>query len=231
MSNICIIPARGGSKRIPGKNIKDFLGKPIIAYSIELALQSGLFDEVMVSTDNNEIAEIAKKFGAKVPFMRSEENSNDLATTYSVWEEVLLNYQHKNLEFKYACCIYPCSPLIKLPVFKNAYTKLEDNKTENIFPLVPYSSPIQRAIKFTNNKVEMFYPEFENTRSQDLETAYYDPGQFYWFNAKSFLAKRNILTDKTKIIVISDLEAQDIDNESDWKLAEMKYKLMSETGG
>jgi pseudaminic acid cytidylyltransferase len=227
MANLCIIPARGGSKRIPRKNIKDFLGKPIIAYSIETALKSKLFDEVMVSTDDKEIATLAKSYGAEVPFMRSEINSNDIATTFEVLEEVILKYEELNNTFANICCLYPCSPLTKQQILKEAYDKLTYEKLTTVFPVVAYSNPIQRAFKLENNRLCMFDYKYSQTRSQDLERAYYDSGQFYWLNTKLLMEERNIYSNNSSGIVIDEIYAQDIDNEIDWKLAEIKYKLIN----
>lgn len=229
MYKLCIIPARGGSKRIPRKNIKEFLGKPIIAYSIEAALQSNLFDEVMVSTDDNEIAEIAKKYGAKVPFLRSEENANDYATTVDVINEVLQQYKKISKSFKAACCIYPTAPFVSENKLKEAFDLLEINNYDCVFPVMEFSFPIQRALKKdSNNKMELFQPEHLNSRSQDLEKAYHDSGQFYWFKTKEILEKGKLWTDNTGVIVIKESEGQDIDTLEDWKLAEIKYKLLHE---
>lgn len=225
MSNLCIIPARGGSKRIPRKNIKSFLGKPIIAYSIEAALSSGFFDEVMVSTDDAEIAEIAIKYGAKVPFLRSEENANDFATTYDVIKEVLLSYKENNIVFAQACCIYPCAPFVSVQKLQEAHRKLQEFDT--VFPVVKYGFPIQRALtKDDNNGLAFFQPEFELTRSQDLISSYHDAGQFYWFNIAALTKNKTLMSEKTGGVVVSEIEAQDIDTETDWKLAELKYKLL-----
>lgn len=223
--NICIIPARGGSKRIPRKNIKNFLGKPIISYSIEAALQSNLFDEVLVSTDDAEIAKVAEKYGAKVPFMRSAENANDFATTFQVIEEVLLAYKKRGLVFTEACCLYPCAPFVTAEKLKEAHLKLD--RFETVFPVVKYGFPIQRALS-TNEKDQVQYinPEFELTRSQDLKPSYHDAGQFYWFHTAALLQNKSLISKKTGAIIISELEVQDIDNEIDWKLAELKYKLL-----
>lgn len=222
MSNLCIIPARGGSKRIPRKNIKDFLGKPIIAYSIEVALKSGLFDEVMVSTDDEEIAEVSIRFGAKVPFMRSNENSNDIATTYEVIEEVIQSYKGRG--FDNACCIYPCAPFISIEKLKEAFQKLEHFDT--VFPIVQYGFPIQRAlIKDETDKIAFIQPEFELIRSQDLNVSFHDAGQFYWFNIKKLNENKNIMSNNTGCVVLSEMEVQDIDNETDWQLAELKFQL------
>ncbi len=225
MSNLCIIPARGGSKRIPKKNIKDFLGKPIIAYSIEVALQSELFDEVMVSTDDEEIATIAKKYGAKVPFFRSKKTSDDFATTYDVIEEVIGEYSKKDIFFDNCCCIYPCAPFIEQVSLKNAYNLLEAN--DMVMPVTVFSFPIQRALKKDEkDRVEFLYEEYKLTRSQDLEQMYHDVGQFYWFNISKVLSSKSLMQPNTGCVVIDELRAQDIDNLSDWKLSELKYKLL-----
>ena len=225
MGNICIIPARGGSKRIPKKNIKEFLGKPIIAYSIKAALDSGLFDEVMVSTDDVEIADIAKKFGAKVPFMRSAKNSDDFATTFDVIEEVIQVYKTQGKRFENICCIYSCAPFVTSEVLLKTYDHLIEKKFDTVFPIIAYSFPIQRALRVDQGKVSMILQNNLNVRSQDLEETYHDAGQFYWCNVNQVLNSKKILTHNTGGIEISELEAQDIDNKTDWKLAELKYKL------
>lgn len=226
-NNLCVIPARGGSKRIPRKNIKDFLGKPIIAYSIEAAIASGLFSEVMVSTDDEEIAEEAKKYGASVPFFRSQSNANDFATTYDVIEEVLLHYKEQNKRFENACCIYPCAPFITNEKLKEAYIML--TQFDMVMPVTSFGFPIQRAtILNAEGGVSFFYPEFELARSQDLEKAYHDVGQFYWFKTEKVLKMKKLMLEKSGAIIIDELEAQDIDNLVDWKLAELKYKLLHE---
>jgi len=227
MSNLAIIPARGGSKRIPRKNIKSFLGKPIIAYSIEAAIKSNIFDEIMVSTDDDEIAEIAKSYDAKVPFVRSSQNSNDYATTFDVIKEVVNNYQQLGKRYDKICCIYPCAPLISKESIEYAYKKLINTQYDSVFPVVQFSYPIQRSLKIdVTNKLKFIYSEYNLTRTQDLEKAYHDAGQFYWMKIETCLEKGQILTDNTGPIVISEIESQDIDNETDWKLAELKYKLL-----
>jgi N-acylneuraminate cytidylyltransferase len=227
MANLCIIPARGGSKRIPRKNIKTFRGKPIIAYSIEAALYSGLFDEIMVSTDDPEIAETAILYGAKVPFFRSKETSNDYATTFDVIKEVLSSYGLINMTFEYSCCIYACAPFVSYQKLIDSFNLLIKNSFDSVFPVMPFSFPIQRALKVGNNKkASFFYPEFSLSRSQDLENTYHDAGQFYWMNIEKCLSEERILTDNTGSIIISELEGQDIDNDIDWKLAELKYEFL-----
>jgi len=223
--NLCIIPARGGSKRIPRKNIKDFLGKPIIAYSIEAALSSELFDEVMVSTDDIEIAEVAKKFGAKVPFMRSSENANDFAGTADVLLEVLKDYKKRNKIFNIACCIYPTAPLIKQEKLKEAYNLLLERKFDSVFPVTKFSYPIYRALEIKEGKVKMIWEENLKKRSQDLPDTYHDAGQFYWLKVNELIKTNKILSQNSGAIIVNELEVQDIDCETDWKMAEMKYKL------
>lgn len=227
MGSLCIITARGGSKRIPRKNIKDFLGKPIIAYSIQTALSSGLFDEVMVSTDDNEIAEIAKKYGAKVPFMRSEKNSDDYSGTYDVVWEVLQEYEKRGARVEFICCLYPTAPLLNSDMLKKGFEKLKEGNHITTFPVCCYSTPIQRALKIKDGKVGMFYPEYQTTRSQDLEPAYHDVGQFYWFDVSKIDASTKIYSDNSGVIILTMEVVQDIDNIGDWKKAELKYKLIN----
>lgn len=228
MSNICIIPARGNSKRIAKKNIKHFLGKPIIAYSIEAAIKSGLFDEVMVSTDNKEIAGIAKTYGAKIPFYRSKKNSDDFATTYDVIEEVIKKYINEGKEFKNICCIYSCAPFVTESKLNLGFKKLIENTFDTVFPIIEYSFPIERAVKITNGKITPLDAKYLDTRSQDLTKSYHDAGQFYWMKTQKILASNKIITDNCGGIVITELEGQDIDTEIDWNLAEMKFKSLLE---
>ena len=225
MGNICIIPARGGSKRIPRKNIKEFLGKPIIAYSIKAAIDSGLFDEVMVSTDNLEIADIAKKYGAKVPFMRSANNSDDFATTFDVIKEVINYYKEQSIEFDNLCCLYSCAPFVNPKVLLRAYNQLTKKNFDTVFPIIPFSFPIQRALRVNQGKVSMILEANLNIRSQDLEESFHDSGQFYWCNTKQLLISKKLITSNSGGIEISELDAQDIDTDMDWDLAELKYQL------
>tara|TARA_R110002126_G_scaffold181187_2_gene329929 strand:- start:15738 stop:16433 length:696 start_codon:yes stop_codon:yes gene_type:complete len=227
MSSLAIIPARGGSKRIPKKNIKSFLGKPIIAYSIEAALESKLFDEIMVSTDDHEIAEIAISYGVKVPFLRSEKNADDYATTFDVIQEVVSRYQTSNKIFNNICCIYACAPFVTKQKLSEAFDLFQKEKFDSVLPTTAFGFPIQRAFKIDKkSKTSFFYPEFALTRSQDLELSYHDVGQFYWMNTLKCLQKKAVITDNTGTVVVSELEAQDIDTELDWKLAELKYELI-----
>lgn len=227
MSNLLIIPARGGSKRIPKKNIKPFFGKPIIAYSIEAAIKSGLFDEIMVSTDEQEIAEIAIKYGAKVPFLRSENNSDDHSTTFDVIKEVVSKYESLHKKFDFICCLYPCAPFVTAGKLTEAFELLRKNNYDSVLPIVPFGFPVQRALKKdANHKVEFFNSAYSLKRSQDLDKSFHDAGQFYWMNTDICLRKQAVLTDNSGSIVVSELEAQDIDTQLDWKLAELKYKLL-----
>ncbi len=227
MKKLAIITARGGSKRIPRKNIRNFLGKPIIAYSIESAIKSGVFDEIMVSTDDDEIAEIAEKFGAKVPFKRSEATSNDTATTTDVIIEVLNEYKKRGFNFDYACCIYPTAPFITPETIKTGFNKMLETQTEAAFPVVKYSYPVQRALEVDKDgKLSMIYPEHSRSRSQDLTPRYHDAGQFYWFKTSAITPNMELLKMKASPIIIPETQVQDIDTEEDWVIAEMKYKFM-----
>ena len=226
MKPIAIITARGGSKRIPKKNIKAFLGKPIIAYSIESALNSGVFDEVMVSTDSEEIAEIAKKYGASVPFMRSEATSNDYADTSDVLLEVINKYRESGKDYKEFCCIYPTAPFITAKKLIESYALLQDENVYNVVPMVTFSFPPQRGLVVRNGLTEPVDSVGIEQRSQDLEEVLHDSGQFYWCKTEEFYKNGNILYNHTKPYIVPELEVQDIDNQSDWDLAEIKYKRM-----
>lgn len=231
MSNIAIITARGGSKRIPNKNIKDFCGKPIICYSIETALNCKIFDEVMVSTDDEAIAEIAQKAGAKVPFFRSSENSDDFSTTADVLLEVLSAYNQIGKSFETACCIYPTAPFINIELLQNSYSTLIQEKVDTVFPIQEFGFPIQRAV-FQNEEglLSWVQPENAKKRSQDLQKCYHDAGQFYFFDVKKFIESKALLTTNSKGIVISEMAGHDIDTFEDWKIAEFKYKLRHQNG-
>lgn len=226
MSKVCIITARGGSKRIPGKNIKDFLGKPIIAYSIEAALESGVFDEVMVSTDSAEIAQIAKEYGAKVPFVRSDENANDFAVTRDVCKEVIESYRAEGKEFDIFACVYPTAPFLTAEKLKKAVETLEASDAYSLVPVVQFSFPPQRGVVVRDGLMEFMNPQYAQTRSQDLEPVYHDVGQFYVERTEKFLEEFTLVTSKTVPFVLPEEEVQDIDNYSDWAIAEMKYKLL-----
>lgn len=224
MHNLCIIPARGGSKRIPRKNVKEFLGKPIIAYSIEAALKSGLFDEIMVSTDDKEIAAIAKQFGASVPFMRSAETANDHAIIADVLENVLKEYDKLGKHFDNMCCMLATAPLVRVEDLKAAYEKLIITGYVTVMPIVQFSFPIMRSLKMDETgKIDYNWPEYYPVRSQDIPPAYHDAGMFYWHKIESW---RKGVDNKCGYL-LDDVYVQDIDTETDWRIAEMKYKLLN----
>ena len=222
MTNIAIITARGGSKRIPRKNIKEFMGKPMLAYAINAAVKSGIFEEIMVSTDDKEIAEIAKKYGAHVPFMRSEKTANDYATTGDVLKEVIDEYKKRDKIFDNICCIYPCVPFLTGEILQDAYDKFIKSGVDRLTPVVKYSFPIQRAFKLNKEGfLEYREPENASKRSQDLEPMYHDVGMFYFYRYNK-LDSQNIAMYEMDEAVI-----QDIDTEDDWKMAELKYKVLN----
>lgn len=224
--NIAIIPARGGSKRIPRKNIKEFFDKPIIAYSIEAAIKSRVFDIIMVSTDDNDIADIALEYGATVPFMRSSRTSSDFATTYDVLNEVILEYQKLGLTIETICCIYPCSPLLTDEVLISAYQKFIYSKADSLMPVVKFSYPIQRALKIEDNILSFANPEYSTSRSQDLLPMYHDVGMFYFLRVQALLREETLLCSNSAYLEMKESQIQDIDSEEDWKIAELKYRLL-----
>lgn len=226
MKKIAIITARGGSKRIPRKNIKEFCGKPILAYSIEAAIESQMFDTVMVSTDDKEIAEIAIKYGAEVPFYRSEKTSNDFATTNDVLLEVLAEYEKRGERFDLGCCIYPTAPFITAERIAEAVKTLSDSEAETLIPVVNFSYPPQRAMVIENERLVFKYPQYIDSRSQDLEKHYHDVGQFYVFKTDAFCKNRKLMLGDILPYVISEKEVQDIDTQTDWEIAEIKYKIL-----
>ena len=226
MKRLCVIPARSGSKRIPRKNIKSFLGKPIMAYSIEAALNAGIFDEVMVSTDDKEFAEVAKRYGASIPFLRSEATSNDYATTVEVLFEVVEMYRQQGKEFDVVCCLYSTAPFVTSERLKEACGKISD-RVDGCFSVVEYSYPIQRSLKMNEQGlIEMRYPEHLYSRTQDLEKTYHDAGQFYFMKTLVMENEKTVWCKRTEPLVLSELEVQDLDTLTDWQLAEMKYKLI-----
>jgi len=226
--SVAIITARGGSKRIPRKNVKNFLGKPILLYSIEAAINSGIFDEVMVSTEDEEIMELARSAGAKVPFARSREAANDFSTTTDVLLEVLDSYEKIGEEFEYACCLYPTAPFTTAKVLKEAMGMLEEKGVDSVIPVVRFGFPPQRGLVICEDKVEFKWPEHMFTRSQDLEPFYHDSGQFYCLKVDSFVKQKKLFMENTLGYVRSELEVQDIDTLEDWKLAELKYQMLME---
>ncbi len=225
---IAIIPARGGSKRIPRKNVREFCGQPIIKYSIDTAIASGLFDTIMVSTDDSEIAEISRSLGAEVPFMRTSKNADDQSTLTDVLREVLLEYDGRGKDFVYFCCILPTAPFLSVSTLRQGFNVLQATNADSVIPVVRFSYPIQRALKIeSDGRLHMFNPENYSARSQDLEPAYHDCGQFYWMKTKSLIEQMRAFAKHTVAIVLPESEVQDIDEEEDWKLAELKYKLVT----
>lgn len=226
MKKIAIIPARGGSKRIPGKNIKEFCGKPILAYSIEAALQSGIFDKVMVSTDDEKIAEIARQYGAEVPFYRSEQTSNDYATMPEVFLEVFEEYEKRGEKFELGCCVFPTAPFITGEKLKEAMEKLEASDADTLFPVVAFGYPPQRALVIEDDRLVFKYPEYMDSRSQDLQKHYHDAAQFIMFRIEAFQQNKKFWLGNILPYEISELEVQDIDTPTDWEIAEMKYRIL-----
>lgn len=227
---LAVIPARGGSKRIPQKNIKQFCGKPILAYSIEAAIRSELFNEIMVSTDDKEIAEIAKQYGASVPFPRNAETSTDYATTEDVLLEVVKKYHQTGRNFSYICCIYPTAPFVTATKLCAAFRLLRDSGADSLVPVVPFSYPPLRGFTFQNGRIQMKWPEYETARSQDLPPIYHDCGQFYFAHMDAFLREKTLFCKETVPMFLPELEVQDIDNETDWELAELKYERLKRNG-
>lgn len=224
---LAIITARGGSKRIPRKNIKEFCGKPILCYSIEAALESEAFDEIMVSTDDPEIAGVALKAGASVPFFRSEEMSGDFASTDDVIMEVLTEYQKNGAEFDAFCCIYPTAPFLTGKRLKTAMDLLDT--ADSVIPVVPFSYPPQRGLVVNKNGfVERQFPEYAAARSQDLPKIYHDCGQFYACRTAPFLKSGTTDVERLVPLILSEMEVQDIDTLEDWEIAEIKYRRLFE---
>ncbi len=228
MKCLAIIPARGGSKRIPGKNIRLFLGRPIIAYSIETAVKSRLFAEVMVSTDDEAVAAVARESGATVPFLRSAASADDFAPLATVVDEVLRAYEKAGKTFDAFCCLLPTAPLIGAEELQWACNMLVENTAaEAVVPVVAFSYPIQRALGMdADGRVAMRHPEHTFTRSQDLELSYHDTGTFYWMRTAAFDRHHTLFPPATLGLPLPENRVQDIDTESDWQLAEFKYKFL-----
>lgn len=227
MKRIAIITARGGSKRIPRKNIKEFLGKPIISYSIAAALESNLFDEVMVSTEDREIAEIAISYGAKVPFYRSKETADDFAATADVLKEVIDEYQKRGAHFDWLCCIYPTAPFVTAEKLRACMERVLRENGDALIPVVKFSYPPQRCFVIDGERGLKFkWPENANQRSQDLEALYHDAGQFYFAKINRFLESGTLVFGRTFPYLLDEMEVQDIDCQEDWDIAELKYQCM-----
>lgn len=227
MSTLCVIPARGGSKRIPRKNLKEFRGKPIIAWSIEAALASSMFHTVMVSTDDAEIADVARSYGADVPFLRSAATSDDHATTADVLLEVLHEYARRGQHFETCCNLYPTSPFATADDLRAGAQALAASSFDVILPIVAFSYPILRSLnRSADGKIDMNWPEHMNSRSQDLPKAYHDAGQWAFFKTEPFLQTKTLLGPNTGSVVLPESRVQDIDTPEDWVLAELKHQIL-----
>lgn len=228
MMKVAVIPARGGSKRIPRKNIKHFHGKPMIAYSIEAAVASGCFDKVIVSTDDTEIAEVAEQYGAEVPFLRPSDISDDYATTMDVMQHALMWCTDNGWNIDAVCCLYATAPFVTPRYLQQGLDKLNQGVFEFVFSAATFPFPIQRAIRISpEGQVTMFSPENEQVRSQDLEEAYHDAGQFYWGKAEAFLERKAIFTNHSSVVLLPRNRVQDIDTPEDWDLAEALYTALN----
>jgi|SaaInlStandDraft_1057018.scaffolds.fasta_scaffold186480_1 pseudaminic acid cytidylyltransferase len=229
MGALCVIPARGGSKRIPRKNIRPFLGKPIIAYVIQSAIEAQAFEEVMVSTDDKEISEISRKYGAEVPFFRSKVTSGDMIGLAEVLIEVLSSYGKIGKVFDQVCCILPTSPLLSSARIKDSVGKLnKSNEIDAVVSVCQYDSPIQRAMKINKQEeLAMIWPENRLVRTQDLEPSYHDAGQIYTIRTEVLKETRSLFPPRSMAEILSSNLVQDIDNESDWVLAEIKYRILN----
>jgi N-acylneuraminate cytidylyltransferase len=222
-NTIAIITARGGSKRIPHKNIKDFFGKPMIAYAIDAAIRSNLFATTMVSTDDAAIAAVAKQYGAEVPFMRSARTANDYAVTHDVLIEVIQEYKNMSIEFDDLCCIYPCVPFLKAETLVKAYKLFAEHDADSLMPVSQFSHPIQRALHITDDGLmEYVQPEHVKSRTQDLEPCYHDVGMFYFYKTAALF--QQYFTRQP--VIMQEWEIQDLDTEDDWKYAEVKYDVL-----
>ena len=223
MSRIAVIPARGGSKRIPRKNIRPFCGKPMIAWPIEAAIKSELFDQVIVSTDDEEIAQVAKEYGASVPFMRPKALADDYATTRAVINHAIDWLHNNGVQTNELCCIYATSALLQPEMLRESWELLNHSRSHSFcFSVMTYNYPIQRALQIdSEGNLGMFYPEYKESRSQDLKEGYHDAGQFYWGKAEAFLEGKNMYSGEAIPYLVSRWQAQDIDTEEDWKFVEM----------
>ena len=227
MQRVAIIPARGGSKRIPRKNIKVFCGKPMIAWSIDAAKASGCFDKIIVSTDDAEIADVAKEWGASVPFTRPAELSDDYTGTLPVMRHAVEWLSEHEAPVDYACCLYATAPFVSAEDLRLGWELIQEADYSYAFAVTSYAFPIQRAIRITENgRVAMFNPEHFNSRSQDLEEAWHDAGQFYWGRAKVWEEERAIFGEHSLPIKLPRHRVQDIDTAEDWERAELLFKVM-----
>lgn len=225
--SVCIITARGGSKRIPRKNILPFRGRPMLEWSVSAALESGAFDTVMVSTDDDEIADLALSAGAEIPFRRSAKTADDYATTADVLLEVLRRYQEEGRSFELACCLYPTAPFATAEDLRDGRRRLEERGFDVILPVAEFSYPIWRSLnRDAAGRVRMNFPENLNARSQDLPPAFHDAGQWYWFRTAPFLSTGVLLGENTGSVLLPASKVQDIDTEEDWAMAELKHQRL-----
>ncbi|MEH2610386.1 pseudaminic acid cytidylyltransferase [Bradyrhizobium sp. AZCC 1693] len=225
---IAVIPARGGSKRIPRKNIRTFCGKPIIAYSIAAAQQTGLFDQVVVSTDDEEIASVAREFGATTPFIRPSEIADDFTGTNAVVKHAVAWFNAQSNDVTHACCLYATAPLVQARFITEGYEALSRSDAAFAFSVTSYAFPIQRAMRITpDGRVDAIYPEHRMTRSQDLEHAYHDAGQFYWGTARAFLEDMPLFAPHSIGVILPRHLVQDIDTLEDWERAELMYQAVN----
>jgi N-acylneuraminate cytidylyltransferase len=226
---LAVIPARGGSKRIPRKNVKPFGGKPMIAWSIQAAVQSRSFDRIIVSTDDTEIARVARDYGAEVPFMRPPELSDDHIGTVPVIAHAIEWHVAHGVQVSHVCCIYATAPFVQASDLQHGLELLVTSRADYAFSVTSYAFPIQRALRITpDRRVQMFQPEYSNTRSQDLEEAWHDAGQFYWGNAGAWLAHKPLLTPDAVPVVLPRYRVQDIDTPEDWIRAEIMFHALSQ---
>lgn len=231
MTTVAVIPARGGSKRIPRKNIREFSGKPIVAYSIDAAIKSGLFDRVIVSTDDEEIAEVSIKLGAEIPFMRPAELADDFTGTNAVTRQAIQWLNEHDAKVDFACCIYATAPFIQVRYLQEGHQKLLASGKSFVFSVTSFPFPIQRAIWINDaGEVMAFHPENYYVRSQDLQEAYHDAGQFYWGTADAFLKDEIPFSPVSLPVVLPRHLVQDIDTPEDWVRAEYMYRVLQETG-
>ncbi|MGY4462167.1 pseudaminic acid cytidylyltransferase [Bradyrhizobium sp. LB13.1] len=228
---IAIIPARGGSKRIPRKNIRPFCGKPIVAYSIDAARLSGLFDHVVVSTEDDEIAAVAKEHGAEIPFMRPKEIADDFTGTNAVVKHAISWFIEQGHGVSHACCIYATAPFVQVRHLCEGHESLTQSDAAFAFSATSYAFPVQRALRITaTGRVDAIFPEHRLTRSQDLEPAYHDAGQFYWGAARAFLEDIPVFSQKSIGIILPRYLVQDIDTLEDWEQAEFMYRALGARG-
>lgn len=228
---IAVIPARGGSKRIPRKNIRPFCGAPMIAWSIAAARASKCFEHVIVSTDDDEIAQVAREHGAEVPFLRPKHLADDHTGTIAVIAHAIQALKERGMDVQETCCIYATAPFVRADDIQRGFSRLCETQADFAFSVTSYAFPIQRAIRMNSDgRVEMFYPEHFNTRSQDLEEAWHDAGQFYWGRAAAWLEGQPVFGEKSVPVILPRHRVQDIDTQEDWVRAEWMFRAMQADG-